>query len=891
METNRPGLWWMKTPQKQTSSKESVIPKLDLQKLHHSSSFTDILRKDTSGITDPDNVDVESILEEINRVAAESPLGPFDRSIGERSMDDIMKEAERVYMESSKSFEQLSQMSKTSQNISDLVSSNSKMSTPTPKSVSPLPLDDAEKGLDKEDYISDYSEDFSQDSKTDPGKSSQSSQESNKLDNLYKAVEDVDNIKLKSSELQATDLQKKSISSSSSQQKTAKSISLAKSSFKLPLSSVNIPKQSPRATPFVSSKSSPVKTPIKTASPLESPKVKLKEMSRETPLGLVIASEAPMLYQPYLAVENMNKVVELNQEIEVRNKLIKTLEDENDLLKGDIQQLKLDIGTTHALMERLKSEVNVKTLTSPEINLELDKALEELKDSKEINTSLQLQLDSANKTHQLLRSSYDDLLASSKGLERKVMELDSTLAKYKAELLNVQQTKTKLLENEINLNKLLEIEKLQSKSLKLQNEKDSKCIQDLNRQIKEMERIIARKHPDSVSALIVAAKEDVSENNLTARKLLEDRIKVLEQEVASRDSQSSKVFLEIQDKFNQMKNKYESHIEDLELHVSDLKSQLKNRRDTYDVYTQTFRDENKIPQKESFTVSVQTETVTNNTKIKITPIKKVSDGINHKEDAHLLATIRGLQADLSNKEKVVSKLQKEVDEARKTNRRLQKEREGSLRNLSEKKDFRSYPEKLVTYSRSSSVQDIRKEEELQQLKLERNRLKQQLARLEEDYQGLKKKRLDDLTALQEAHEREISNYMASVTPLREQLELQQVSVNTFQSQLIKAKEEIAVLTVERDHLNSRLLNSLHCGITAVSQNGGDVSEVETLRKKITTLEKHYEEREYRLGAIVQSLAQKSISNRSCEQCAERQQQLIGYKVELDQLLASVRALK
>lgn len=62
-------------------------------------------------------------------------------------------------------------------------------------------------------------------------------------------------------------------------------------------------------------------------------------------------------------------------------------------------------------------------------------------------------------------------------------------------------------------------------------------------------------------------------------------------------------------------------------------------------------------------------------------------------------------------------------------------------------------------------------------------------------------------------------------------------------------------------------------------------------KQIAFLENRYEEREYRLRAIVQSLAQKSVTNRSCEQCAERQQQLIGYKVELDQLLASVRALK
>lgn len=72
-------------------------------------------------------------------------------------------------------------------------------------------------------------------------------------------------------------------------------------------------------------------------------------------------------------------------------------------------------------------------------------------------------------------------------------------------------------------------------------------------------------------------------------------------------------------------------------------------------------------------------------------------------------------------------------------------REGSLRNLSDRKDFRSYPEKLASQSRSESVQDFRKDEELQQMKTDRDRLKQQLARLEGDYQGLKKKRLDDVS--------------------------------------------------------------------------------------------------------------------------------------------------
>ncbi|CAG9767405.1 unnamed protein product [Ceutorhynchus assimilis] len=829
METKKSSFWWMKTPQQKTSAPEErvarkpSIPKLDLKGIQPSASLTDILQKDT---IDSD-VDVGSIIEEINKVAAQSPLGPFEKSIGERSIDDIMKEAEKIYMESSKSFEQLSQRSKTSQNISDILSSNSKLSTPTPKSISPLPLDGADS--------SDYSEDFSE------AESEKSYKSSSNLEKLYKAVEDIENRKTSSA---SSDNQK----SSSPTSKIAKSISLAQNVLESPI-------QSPKESPYMSTKTSPAKTPDKPSTPL-------RKMSAEEQ-------------------EDNEKMYDLKQEIEIRNKLITTLENDNGALRNDVQTLKLDLATTQALIEKLKSDLNTKTLSSPEINRELEKALEELKDSKEINTSLQLQLDNVNKSHQLLKSSYDDLQTSSKTLERKVLELDSTLDKYKAELFNMQQIKNKLLENEVSINKLLEIEKLQTKSLKLQNDKDSKCIQDLNRQIKEMERIIARKHPDSVSALIVAAKENCADTNLTARKLLEDRIKTLEQEVSNRDSHSSKVFLDIQDKFNQMKNKYESHIEDLELHVSDLKGQLKRKIDTYDVYTQTFFVE-KIARKETFTIAIQTDAVVNKP-------KKIDN--KNKDDAHLLATIRGLQADLTNKEKVIVKLQKEVEEMKKTNKRLQKEREGSLRNLSDRRDFRSYPEKLASHSRSDSVQDFRKEEELQQLKLERNRLKQQLARLEEDYQALKKKRLDDLTALQEAHEREISNYVSGVTPLREQLELQQVSIGTLQNQLTKTREELAVASVERDHLNKRMINSIQCGGSIMMDGSGDAMEVEALHKKISFLEKRYEEREYRLRAIVQSLAQKTISNRSCQQCAERQQQLIGYKVELDQLLATVRALK
>jgi hypothetical protein len=365
--------WWLKNANKDSTKEENAnnlyVPRLDLD---ISSSLAEFLEKEqnvlNSNREDRTEVDVGSIIEEINRVAAQSPLGPYEHSTEERSIDDIMREAERIYMESSKSFEQLSQRSKTSQNLTELNSNISKDSTPTPKSVSPLPHDDSESET--------YSDDFSdQDSKVQS----------------------------------------------------------------IPSPTLNEPVQ------------------------VEDPK-----SVEPAPVEVDVKNE---------------EIAEYEEKILMKEELIKTLEQENKQLREDIRAVRVELQQTSALLDQTKAALSAKTLCSPEINLELEKTLEELKDSKEVNTALQLQLDTISKTHCLLKNSYEDLLSSNKTLERRVLELDATLTKYKTELLNLQNQKDKLLENEINLNKLLEIEKLQAKSLKLQNEKDAKCIQDLNRQI------------------------------------------------------------------------------------------------------------------------------------------------------------------------------------------------------------------------------------------------------------------------------------------------------------------------------------------------------------------------------------------------------------------------
>lgn len=91
-----------------------------------------------------------------------------------------------------------------------------------------------------------------------------------------------------------------------------------------------------------------------------------------------------------------------------------------------------------------------------------------------------------------------------------------------------------------------------------------------------------------------------------------------------------------------------------------------------------------------------------------------------------------------------------------------------------------------------------------------------------------------MTALQEAHEREIGTYLTNITPLREQLEIQQVTITNLQTQLSQTKEDLAIAIVEKDHLNSKL----KCGAGLISLdpvlNTNTDDETVTLKRKVET---------------------------------------------------------
>lgn len=173
----------------------------------------------------------------------------------------------------------------------------------------------------------------------------------------------------------------------------------------------------------------------------------------------------------------------------------------------------------------------------------------------------------------------------------------------------------------------------------------------------------------------VASKSSTVEDN--KKKLLEERIYRLEQELKDKETHFQGILLTLQDKFGDMKQKYESHIIDVERQLMEdrkVNTELKNRinkTNMVDTAVQT------VP-KLKHTIGSQTFIKADRASSAVSRVSQNSALLLNKlkEDSYLVATIKGLQSELTAKQRSIAKINRETEELRKNLRNLQKEKEG-----------------------------------------------------------------------------------------------------------------------------------------------------------------------------------------------------------------------
>lgn len=135
-------------------------------------------------------------------------------------------------------------------------------------------------------------------------------------------------------------------------------------------------------------------------------------------------------------------------------------------------------------------------------NCKHESLIEELKDTNERVKSLELlnvQLTDDNKA---LRKKLDQVNEQKHVTDLKLAECEKFIGRLGKQYENRNAELKAVKESERNLMAELNKERNERKNLTIRHDKDAAAIQDLQRQVKEMELILKRKHPDSVSALI-----------------------------------------------------------------------------------------------------------------------------------------------------------------------------------------------------------------------------------------------------------------------------------------------------------------------------------------------------------------------------------------------------
>ncbi|XP_020707089.2 centrosomal protein of 162 kDa-like isoform X2 [Athalia rosae] len=528
-----------------------------------------------------------------------------------------------------------------------------------------------------------------------------------------------------------------------------------------------------------------------------------------------------------------------------------------------------------------------------------------------------------------------------RGIKIEFDKLQNNVLPMEREILELRVKESTLNEKLQTAKSHIEREKQLSQKLKDQVVLDNKKIMDLNRQVREMERILKRKNPDSVSALILTANSEHDRISTEKVKLLEERIASLEKEIQINEDVAQEKLLDFQKKFSEMRERYVSQVTELEEKLLDLT--VKNQKIYNDMFTQTTckNMENK---------SVETTRKEDKDKVAFTEreekkeIKGMKAGPksqNVKEDTHLIATIRGLKLELSNKDKTLLKVTKDFQELQKTNRRLQKEREkllndkrnyramdldklsrstgsdsrptsskasdlndqnsnfhqnGNLPNSNSNQRFSGSTQKLynpLQYSENSESYMTKK------IMNENEILKEELDKINKDFMALKNKRLHDLHLLQEEHEREMAALVkeysvkfgdSKVVKLQGQINTQMAIISHLKQQIEKLrdyKEQVIVLKTERDHLENKV-KTLSEKVKYLSTPGTE--QLQLLQDKITILQQRHESREMTLQTLVRDLLRTKTQCRDCKGEKGKTKQLCYFRQELDHILGMLQEI-
>uniref|UniRef100_A0A8I3NPN9 Centrosomal protein of 162 kDa n=1 Tax=Canis lupus familiaris TaxID=9615 RepID=A0A8I3NPN9_CANLF len=499
----------------------------------------------------------------------------------------------------------------------------------------------------------------------------------------------------------------------------------------------------------------------------------------------------------------------------------------------------------------------------------------------------------------------------------------------------------------------LEVEKLKAESgnpsvqqkIRLKEKAaDAKKIQDLERQVKEMEGILKRRYPNSLPALILAASAAGDTVNRNTVDFMEKRIKKLEADLEGRDEEAKKSLRTMEQQFQKMKIQYEQRLEEQEqLLACKLKEAPQNHPDNSSRVEALEKELSDIKEAHQITVrNLEAEiNILKHQNAELECKKNDKDDKDFQsiefqvEQAHAKAKLVRLNEELAAKGREIQDLTKTVE-------RLQKERRVMLSNqnskgreevtakrvkkdglLSGKGSAHSFPGTLdgklyqphtFTDCHVSEVlqENCRLKNELERLIVERDELKMKSEAAVNQFENSMKRVKEDtaahITSLKASHQREVEkllcqnaveNSSSRVAELNRKIATQEVLLKHFQNQVdeLQGKQESLVVSQVREEILQKEITKLLEELREARENHTpEMKHFMGLEKKIKQMEMRHQQREQELQQIIQQTHQvvETEQNKEIEKWKRlaqlKNRESDKFRTELDSILDVLREL-
>ncbi|XP_048386826.1 centrosomal protein of 162 kDa isoform X5 [Stegostoma tigrinum] len=695
--------------------------------------------------------------------------------------------------------------------------------------------------------------------------------------------------------------------------------------------------------------------------PVTEEKLKLieKEVQDQETLIQGYHKENERLYSQVKELQVLNKRNEEKTFTETQHLMaeirrLKECANKDNMKQVSVQDIRLTEQVKDQNITDLLSQLRVK-------QKEETKHTEEIKKLKQEKQALMVDLENMSKECNMAKIQLT-YTSGDKEFEMKIME-----EQYKQEVQRLNKRLQWYAENQEMLDKdaarlkaaNVEIEKLKEQVEKLtaySRDKNSppekrakgraleaKRIQDLERQVKEMEKIIQRRYPNSLPALIYAAAsvpETDSEiaGRLHSRGFLEKRIKKLEADLEGKDEEAKKSLRVMEQQFQKVKIQYEQRVSDLEQLLVD---KLIHERENLDDSDPKM----KILEEEIFKLKEAHKSKENRLRSDIEKLKnqlyqaelklmereenslRLAD--QHMQHSYQHAKVEKLNLELAAKNR-------EIQELSKTLEHLQRERKVLLSNKSQaekysqqksikksKKDnecTESFPANLdeKVYQPSdfsgSHISEVLKENDMlknniERLSLEIDQQRAQLAQFENDARRAQGGVAEHVAALKAAHQQEVEQILtqhalehssSKVAELTNKISAQEVMMKHLREQineLQKDREALSFAKLREEALQSQMANLLEELREAKENHSPEMRHFLALERKIQKMEFKYAQREQEF----QQLIQQARHNADAEQIQEiekwkklaqfKNQELENFRTELDSILDVLRELQ